>query len=202
MTEGDELLTVLEESRRLGFLGPGPIEDHLASARCFLAALQRLEPARVLDLGSGGGVPGLPLALWLPQSEFVLLESMDRRATFLASAAERLGMANRVNVVHERAEIAGRLVDLRATFDAVTSRSFGPPGVTAECGSPFLRAAGALLVSEPPDRPERWDSQALQALGMAVVSDPQAGIAVMVQEAPCPDRYPRRTGIPAKRPLF
>lgn len=202
MTDGDELLSVLEESRRLGFLGAGPIEDHLASAQRFLAALHPLDSARVLDLGSGGGVPGLPLALLLPQSEFVLLESIDRRATFLAAAAERLGVADRVKVVRERAEVAGRSPDLRATFDAVTSRSFGPPGVTAECGSPFLRVAGALLVSEPPDRPERWDTQGLQTLGMTKVSEPQAGIAVILQETPCPDRYPRRTGIPAKRPLF
>ena len=199
----DLLLEVLEESRRLGFLGPGPVSEHITSANRFLAALEPHKPTAVVDLGSGGGVPALPLAIALGTTRFVLVESMERRTRFLRSAIDRLGLGDRVSVVHERAEVAARQIELRASFDAAVARSFGPPAVTAECAAPFLRIGGALVVSEPPDRPNRWNSEVqLRELGLHLQADPPDGVVVLIQEALCPSRFPRRTGIPAKRPLF
>ena len=128
---------------------------------------------------------------------------MQRRAEFLRRAAETLNLEH-VSVIQGRAEAAGRDPELRGTFDLVTARGFGVPAVTAECAAPLLRVGGLLIVSEPPDGdPERWPAQAMRTLGLSPLRTVRtdAGYAVLRQEAACPDRYPRRPGIPAKRPL-
>lgn len=134
----------------------------------------------------------------------MLLEGGTTRAAFLEWAVDQLGLSGRVSVVAARAEEAGR-TGLRGAFDLVVARSFGPPAVTAECGSPFLREGGALVVAEPPGgTPGRWERDGLAQLGLVAsesVVEPTA-YQVLVQREPCPPRYPRRVGIPAKRPLF
>jgi 16S rRNA (guanine527-N7)-methyltransferase len=92
------------------------------------------------------------------------------------------------------------------------SRSFGPPAVVAECAAPFLEVGGRLVVSEPPGPLDRWDhAEELAELGLAVPpadpsdpSDPhgRGSYRTLIQISACPPRYPRRVGIPAKRPLF
>lgn len=160
---------------------------------------------RILDLGSGGGLPGLPLALALPDREWVLLDGSVTRCTFLSEAIEELGITDRVSVVPSRAEEAGRHAALRFSFGAVIARSFAAPAVTAECGAPFLKAGGVLIVAEPPEAsPARWPEEGLATVGLVRgerVAEPSA-YQVLRQDVPCPDRYPRRVGIPAKRPLF
>jgi len=157
-----------------------------------------------VDLGSGGGLPGLPLALAWPQTTWILLDGATNRFEFLREAVARMHLEARVGVVGERAEAAGR-GPLRGWADCVMARSFGPPAVTAECAAPLLRVGGKLVVAEPPGGdPERWDAAGLALLGMCLgpaVSNPTAG-QILIQEKDCPERYPRRTGIPSKRPLF
>lgn len=195
------LRDVLTAARALGFLGPGPVEEHLSHARGFLGALPRR--GRCLDLGSGGGVPGLVLAVLVPATSWLLLDSMERRAAFLDEAIVRLGLGGRAASHRGRAEEVPSA--LREQFDVVTARGFGPPPVTAECAAGWLRPGGVLLVSEPPGGdPARWDPTALRKLGFgepSIVVGPPA-VAVVAKQAPTPARYPRRTGIPAKRPLW
>lgn len=194
----------MERSRRLGLLGPGPVEQHVTRA---LDGLQFVPEGahRALDLGSGGGLPGLPLALARPAVPWVLLDGSVKRGEFLREAVEYLDLSGRVEVVTARAEEAGRYPDLRGGFDVVVARSFGPAAVTAECAAPFLQTGGRLVVAEPPGGAvDRWPPESLSLLGLRpgiTVSEPSA-FQVLIQETPCPDRYPRRTGIPAKRPLF
>ena len=155
----------------------------------------------MLDLGSGGGVPGLVVALALPALDVVLLDAQLRRTAFLESAVEELRLDARVRVVRGRAEKVGREPVWRATQDAVTSRGFGPPAVTAECAAPFLVVGGRLVVSEPPTEEDRWPP-AVEQLGLAVEGVAASDVRLMVlrQVAACPERFPRRA--PAKRPLF
>ncbi|CAB4711307.1 MAG: methyltransferase [Actinobacteria bacterium] len=200
-----ELVLILEESRSLGFLGPGPVSPQIDHAQAFLDSLAG--QGRILDLGSGGGVPGLVLALALPASEFVLLDSNQRRCAFLQGAIERLNIADRAQVVTGRAEELARDPELRGSFDSVVSRSFGPPAVTAECAIGFMSGPGSvLLISEPPEsEPNRWPEQGLQLLGLqlgARQTQKQATIQAFTMVAPCSEKYPRRVGIPTKRPLF
>ncbi len=126
------------------------------------------------------------------------------RAQFLLQAVEDLGLTGRVRVIAERAEQAGRS-ELRGRCELVVARSFGAPAVTAECGAPFLQPGGRLIVTEPPGgKPDRWDEDGLAVLGLTP-GDRLVGrtaFQTLVQSRPCPDRFPRRVGIPAKRPLF
>ena len=196
------LLRILEESRRKGFLGSGEVMFHVEHAHGF-ASLVGPEAARILDLGSGGGVPGLVLALDLPDSQVTLLDASTRRCSFLTEAAARLGLA--IEVRCGRAEELGHDAALRGVFDAVVSRSFGPPAVVAECAAPMLRVGGLLVVSEPPDSSERWDATGLHQVGLVDLGGRvEAGFSyrLLEQESNCPERFPRRVGVPVKRPLF
>lgn len=204
MGERPLLARVLEEGRRRGFLGPGPVEDHLHHARAYGRHPAVSGRALGIDLGSGGGIPGLVLACDHPTTRWVLLDAHRGRASFLAEALATLGLAERVRVVAARAEDVGRDVAHRGRYDVVVARSFGRPAVVAECGAPLLCLGGALVVSEPPDGIDRWPEDGLAALGLRIdgIEGGPPRLASMVQREPCPDRYPRRVGIPTKRPLW
>jgi 16S rRNA (guanine527-N7)-methyltransferase len=135
----------------------------------------------------------------------VFVDANARRARFVAQAVERLGIADRAHAIHARAEDLGRDLGWRSRADLVVARSFGPPAVVAECAAPLLRAGAVLVVSEPPDSDgSRWQHPELHELGLRwdrVVAS-GALMARLVQIAVCPARYPRRPGVPARRPLF
>ncbi len=195
------LLEVLEEAQARGFVGPGPIEAHLAVARSGLELLAGVTSA--VDLGSGGGALGLPLAVWVPAVSWALIESSTTRASFLRRAVGRCGLDGRVAVVALAAEVVGRDPSHRGTHDLVVARSFGPPATTAECASPLLRPGGRLAVAEPPEGKGdvRWPGAGVGELGLEVRH--QIGsFRVLEQVGACPDRFPRRTGVPRRRPLF
>lgn len=206
----DELRSVLERARALGFLGDQVLDRPIRHALGFAAILDDLgtsDDLPVVDLGSGGGLPGLVVAAALPRRRVVLIEAQQRRCEHLQSAVEALGWPDRVEVRCGRAEEIGRDPTLRASCQAVVSRSFGPPAVTAECAAPFLRAGGILVVSEPPDpggSRGRWPEDGLAMLGLEYGSTVESPFRYAVINAvqPCPERFPRRVGVPAKRPLW
>ena len=111
-----------------------------------------------------------------------------------------------MEVAEDRAEVLGRSPAHRGRYDLAVARSFGPPAVVAECGAPLLIPGGAAVISEPPGGvPSRWPAEGLALVGMRAGAQVVAGDAtfqVLHQEEPCPDRYPRRVGVPSKRPLF
>lgn len=180
---------------------------HVEHGRALLAGLP--QDGRVLDLGSGGGLPGLVVAAYRPALDLTLLEARQRACRFLREAVAALGRPD-VAVVEARAEEAARRADLREAFDAVVARSFGPPAVTAECAVGFLRPAGWLVVSEPPGEegletaPTRWPADGLEDLGFgtAIRRAETGGSFVVVEKIRSDDRWPRRVGLPAKRPLW
>ena len=221
----------LRQARDVGFLGPGPVERHLRHALGFAMVLESSggvgrEPS--IDLGSGGGVPGLVLACIWPDVPWTLLDSMDRRTAFLQTAVSELGLDHAVSVWRIRAEDAGRSTR-RGTFAIVTARGFAGPAVTAECAAPLLSVSGRLVVSEPPEGigPARWSLPALARLGLTLekservtvglgIIDGSAGdqgvrssdasgefgYQVLRQVTPCPEGYPRRSGQLLKRPIW
>ena len=200
------LLRALESAQEWGFLGPGPVQAHIDHAAAFWDAWESWRtdaPAAVLDLGSGGGVPGLVLlAHWGVRT--VMLDAMRRRTRFLEEVLREPDAPVGGEVWTGRAEVLGRQPDAEEAFDLVTARSFAPPAVTAECAARFLRVGGALIVSEPPDDVDRWPATGLAELGLrrrATLREPY-GVAVLVKDTPTSARYPRRVGVPQKRPLF
>jgi 16S rRNA (guanine527-N7)-methyltransferase len=201
----DELTRILGRSRELGFLGDGPLDVHVTNGLAFLDDIP--ESAAVLDLGSGGGVPGLVVAVCRPDLTILLVDGAVRRTRFLTEAVDELGIDGRVRVALGRAEELARAPEWRHTFDVVTARSFGPPAVTAECAVGFLKGPGSLLlVSEPPmGSAGRWPADGLGSLGLVPGrrrSVEGATIQRLDAVTACSERYPRRVGIPAKRPLF
>lgn len=200
------VLPILEGARARGLLGPGPVSAHVAHAIGFAGACPGPPAGPAVDLGSGGGIPGLPLALLWPDSRWALMDASTRRTAFLREAVSRLDLGHRVEVVQGRAEDIGREAARRGRFALVVARSFGPPAVVAECGCPLLAVGGRMVVSEPPDvTVSRWPAAGLAVLGAA--PGPRARAAggtyqALTQVSPCPDRFPRRSGMPAKRPLF
>lgn len=197
------LLAALGEAQHLGYIGGGDFNVHLKHSLGFAAGVQA-RPEAAVDLGSGGGIPGLVLAMAWPQTRWWLVEGSTTRANFLGGVVERLRLGPRVQVVGQRAERAGR-GPLRGSADVVVARGFGSPAVTAECAAPLLRVGGRLVVSEPPaPRPGRWPEAGLETLGMSLgprVSG-EYTYQVVVQARPCPQRFPRRVGVPTKRPAF
>ena len=136
-------------AQQRGFIGPGPIGSHIDRA-LDLAEAMAAPAGPALDLGSGAGLPGLPLALAWPDTTWTLLDASTTRGDFLREAVARLGLSERVDVVTERAETAGHGAG-RGRYALVVARSFAAPAVTAECGSPFLCTGGRLVVAEPPE---------------------------------------------------
>jgi len=137
----------------------------------------------------------------------MLLDGRARSAAFLGEAVKRLGLEDRVSVVGGRAEIVAHDPLYRATAQVVVARSVAAPAAVAECAAGLLRPDGLLVVSEPPvAKGLRWDSAGLARLGMgpARLVETSGGFhfSLVNQQLPCPPRYPRRTGLPALRPLF
>lgn len=167
----EDVLRALADARALGFLGPGPLEPHEASATAFAEAIGPDLVGPALDLGSGGGVPGLLLAARYPEVRWVLLDIHRRRTSFLTSTVAGLGWVDRVQVVRAAAEEAAHDPAHRERYELVVSRSFGPPARTAECAIGFLRSCGRLVVAEPPaPDPKRWPADSVAALGYEVES--------------------------------
>ena len=199
-------MTVLAEARHLGFLGPGELAPQLAHARGFVETARSVGlPSCWLDLGSGGGLPGLVFAVDLPGTQGTLLDGMERRTEFLSHAVVGLRLEAAVTVVRGRAEDHARDPSAEGAFDMVMARGFGPPALAAECAARFLCQDGHLLVSEPPDSTgERWAGLKDTDLGLSFIRVHECAIgsiAVIRKSGATPSRYPRR-GPALRRPLF
>ena len=136
----DLLLTANETMNLTGIKDREVAWDrHLLDSLSLLPLLRAAEVGRVLDLGSGGGLPGFPLAITMPDVEFLLLEATTKKAGFLETTAQELACAN-VSVLDERAETIGEPGCVhRDAWDAVTARAVGPMPVLLELSVPLLK---------------------------------------------------------------
>jgi 16S rRNA (guanine527-N7)-methyltransferase len=162
------LLETLRQAQRFGFFGRRPIDEAAEHARAFVAALEPFPSgARLVDLGSGGGLPGLVLAGAFPEAIVTLIDRRQKRTDFLERAILRLGYRH-VRVLCSDVEVLVKAVAAgnEAAFDAVTARGFGPPDVTLRLGARLLADSGRIVISEPPDG-DRWDPRALAELGLS-----------------------------------
>jgi 16S rRNA (guanine527-N7)-methyltransferase len=187
-----DLLAALDEGRRRGFLGPE--QEPTAVARHAAGFAPALGGAsRIVDLGSGGGVPGLVLAVVLPDAALALVDSSVSRTDGRHRLVHRLGLDERVRVVTARAEVLGHDPDWREAHDAVVARSFAPPLVVAECATALLRLGGRAVVSEPPAgwSEDRWPAEELAELGLRRLDWSDAAYAVLGKVTPCPPEIPR-----------
>ena len=148
--------------QRLGFIGERPIPEVIAHARGFVRALGDDGSIRtVLDLGAGGGVPGLVIAHDLPDVAVTMLDRRAKRTDFLERMVRRLGWGHRVTVIC--VDAAGFAP--AEPFDAVVARGFGPPEVTLSFASRLVRSRGMVVISEPPGG-DRWNPELLRRLSV------------------------------------
>jgi len=158
----------------------------------------------VIDIGSGGGLPAIPLAVGLPQVRFTLLEANARKCAFLEHVAGTLGLTN-VAIAAGRAEELGHRLQLREQFDRAISRAAARPEVLLELALPFVRPGGDLIAQVSPLDPSLLEPAAqLLGGGTPRLEPPTAGagpLLVVPKVASTPSRFPRRTGLPGRKPL-
>ncbi len=164
---------------------------------------------RVLDMGTGGGFPGLPLAAVYPEKNFVLVDAVGKKLKVVSDAAERLGLGN-VTVIHARAEDLGRDKSFRESFPLVTSRAVANMSTLCEYCLPFVSPGGAFAAYKTEDSMEEIEAaqNALKTLGGSLERLEPDGIegsghlfAVVKKTRKTPSKYPRKAGTPSKEPL-
>jgi 16S rRNA (guanine527-N7)-methyltransferase len=206
---------LLEANRRLNLtrlVEPEAIaRDHLLDALAALPLLDELQPRSAVDLGSGGGVPGMPLALARPDVRWILVDSIAKKADALRGFVAALGLRN-VTVVAERAEALGHAPPHRERHDLVAARACAPLPVLAELALPLVAPGGKLLAWKGPltdadDEVRRGRAAAGQLGGGPLSIEPSLPalgghtFVVVPKVASTPARFPRRPGEPTRRPL-
>ncbi len=168
-------------------------------------------PEQVADVGSGAGFPGLPLKVYWPAARLVLVESVGKKAAFLREVAGRLGLEG-VTVLAARAEKVGQDSGYRETCDLVVARAVAALPVLLEYALPLTRPGGVFVAYKGREVGEEVAAAvgAMEVLGgrlkevrplhLPGMEGPRH-LVVVNKVAPSPARYPRRPGVPAKRPL-
>ncbi|MBQ2633565.1 MAG: 16S rRNA (guanine(527)-N(7))-methyltransferase RsmG [Clostridia bacterium] len=168
------------------------------------------DAATAVDVGSGAGFPGIPLAIMLPDTRFTLIDALGKRVDFLREVIDRLGL-NAV-ALHLRAEDAARREDLREGFDLAVARAVAPMNVLCEYLLPLVKVGGHMLALKGPGLDDELTQagNALSLLGGAIERTQPLAIpgrdwnhqaAWIKKAAPTPEKYPRRAGAAEKRPL-
>lgn len=175
-----------------------------------LQGLIENQPIRLLDIGAGAGFPSLPMKILFPELDVTIIDSLNKRINFLHLLAEELGLSG-VHFYHGRAEDFAQDKAFRAQFDIVTARAVARMQVLSELTIPYLKVGGRLLALKASNAPEELEEakNALNLLFSKVEDnlqyelpngDPRY-ITVVEKKKETPNKYPRKAGMPNKRPL-
>ena len=188
------------------------LEHVLDSLSCYLHE-PLFRARRLADVGSGGGLPGIPIKIMRPDLATTLVESTSKKVRFLKHAVEGLGLKG-VEVAHTRVEDLGRARAHRGAYDVVTCRAVARLSVVAEYCVPLLETGGCAIAMKGQLEPEEFaeGDRAVNALGAKVAATtkvptlPEVGekarqLVILEKIRETPARYPRRPGIVTKRPL-
>ena len=168
--------------------------------------------ASLIDVGSGAGFPGLPLAIARPDLQVMLLDSLMKRIHFLDAVVKELGLTN-VRLVHSRAEDGGRDAALRENFDIAVARAVAPLPVLCELLLPFVKVGGRMICYKGPSAEEELlaGQKAAHMLGGAAVEhipvvipsqpDWQHCLLTCEKKVKTVRQYPRKAGTPGRSPL-
>jgi len=187
--------------------------DHvLDSLSCFLHE-PLWEAGRLADVGSGGGLPGIPISIVRPDLRTTLIESTRKKADFLRHAAEQLALAN-LEVVNARVEDIGRTQEQRSVYGIVTTRAVARLSVVAEYCVPLLEVGSQAIAMKAGLEGEEYEEgrRATGALGATIagvapvavlpeVGEKERNLVILKKGRETPARYPRKAGMAAKRPL-
>ena len=175
-----------------------------------LQGLIQNHPIRLLDIGAGAGFPSLPMKILFPELDVTIIDSLNKRINFLHLLAEELDLDG-VHFYHGRAEDFAQDKEFRAQFDVVTARAVARMQVLSELTIPYLKVGGRLLALKASNAPEELEEakNALNLLFSKVEDniqyelpngDPRY-ITVVEKKKETPNKYPRKAGLPNKRPL-
>ena len=170
-----------------------------------------LDAETVIDVGTGGGFPGIPLAVYAPEKQFILLDSLNKRLKIIDELAGELGIKN-ITLVHGRAEDAARAKEHREKYDLCVSRAVSNLATLSEYCLPFIKVGGYLLAYKGPGAEEevKEAAKALKTLGGSLVDIRETSmeeygldhrILVIKKVRNTPKAYPRKAGTPLKEPL-
>lgn len=181
-------------------------QRHILDSLTLMAPLAELPAgATVIDVGTGGGVPGVPLAIVRPDLRFTLLDATAKKTAFVRAAMDVFGVEHSKTIT-ARAEEAGRYPQYRDTFDAAIARAVGPMATVAELVTPFVKPGGvALLIKGEKAGEELSEAKAalhlLLSAHVGTIETPTGKIVVLEKMRPTPKAYPRGNGEPKRRPL-
>lgn len=175
-----------------------------------LQGLIENQPIRLLDIGAGAGFPSLPMKILFPELDVTIIDSLNKRINFLHLLAEELDLSG-VHFYHGRAEDFAQDKAFRAQFDLVTARAVARMQVLSELTIPYLKVGGRLLALKASNAPEELEEakNALNLLFSKVEDNLQYAlpngdpryITVVEKKKETPNKYPRKAGMPNKRPL-
>jgi len=165
---------------------------------------------KVIDIGTGAGVPGIPLKIVFPQIRLALMDSTGKKLTFLNHLKQKLGLDD-IEVINGRAEELAHQI-YRESFDLVLARGLAPMPTLAELTIPFCKIAGKVVAHKKGDIAEEMNQakRAISTLGGKLIEikpvtltefPDNRCLVVIVKVAPTPDQYPRGSGLPVKRPI-
>lgn len=169
------------------------------------------ENAKLLDLGTGAGFPGVPLAILRPDIQAVLADSIQKKLTFVENACQELGIKN-VKCLHIRAEEGGRRRKTRESFDIVTARAVKMLPVISEWALPFVKVGGVFAAMKGPGALDELkesgkilrelNAEVEEVKNLELPTGEKRCILYIRKTAPCPKTYPRKIGIAEKKPIL
>ena len=183
------------------------VQKHLIDSLLCAETPAFAEASFICDVGTGGGFPGVPLAVCYPDKEFVLMDSLGKRVRIVRQLCDELNIGN-VTAVHGRAEDLARQNAYRDRFDLCVSRAVANMRVLCEYCMPFVRPGGHFVAYKGPDCESEIDD-ALEAVHLLGGEQPEISrlphlghsLVIIRKTQFTPEAYPRRAGTPSKKPL-
>lgn len=197
-------LTGIKEPTRIAI-------EHFVDSLAPIAFGLLRDGASLIDVGTGAGFPGLPIAIAAPGILVALLDASYKKMVFLNAVRERIGLTN-VELLHGRAEEFAHRPECREAYDIAVARAFGRIDVVLECCMPFVKVGGRAIAYKGPSvfSELSFGKIAARELGGAIVdviefklptTELKRTLVIVEKLEPTAHRYPRRPGIPEKRPL-